>query len=171
MNFCIETVIPMSAPDLWSVLHTPEFDAFMAREYGLKVYSELEKNLCGQMMQRRLKVVTKPGLNFVTQMICNQILGKSELEYEVIQEKYLYRYSMYWEIVLPVLKDKFELSGMIRLKSMDEKRCLMIREGNIHIGISVGKVIIESIIATKSQIMKNRFRQLVEKWKYEKLIA
>lgn len=78
---------------------------------------------------------------------------------------------MYWEIVPPVLKDKFRFSGMIRLKPIDEKRSLMVREGNIHIDISVGKLILESIIATKSKIMKNRFRQLVEKWKYERLIA
>jgi hypothetical protein len=161
----------MSAPDLWSVLHTPEFDAFMAREYGLKVYFELEKNLSDRMMQRRVRVVTTEGLNFFMKMICNQILGKAELEYEVIQEKCLNRYAMYWEIVPPVLKDKFRFSGMIRLKPIDEKRCLMVREGNIQIDVSVGKLILESIIATKSKIVKNRFRQLVEKWKYEKLLA
>ena len=171
MNFRIENVIPMSAQGLWAVLHTPEFDSFMAREYGLKIYSELEKNLSDKMMQRRLRVVTTVSLNFVMQMICNQILGKSELEYEVIQEKCLNRYAMYWEIVPPVLVDKFRFSGMIRLKPIDEKRCLMIREGNIQIDISMGKLILESIIATKSKIMKHRFRQLVEKWKYEKLIA
>ncbi|HIJ57897.1 MAG TPA: hypothetical protein HPQ03_17485 [Deltaproteobacteria bacterium] len=171
MNFRIENVIPMSAQGLWAVLHTPEFDAFMAREYGLKIYSELEKNLSDKMMQRRLRVVTTVNLNFVMQMIYDQILGKAELEYEVIQEKCLNRYAMYWEIVPPVLVDKFRFSGMIRLKPIDEKRCLMIREGNIQIDISMGKLILESIIATKSKIMKHRFRQLVEKWKYEKLIA
>ena len=171
MNFRIENVIPMSAQGLWAVLHTPEFDSFMAREYGLKIYSELEKNLSDTMMQRRLRVVTTVNLNFVMQMIYDQILGKAELEYEVIQEKCLNRYAMYWEIVPPVLVDKFRFSGMIRLKPIDEKRCLMIREGNIQIDISMGKLILESIIATKSKIMKHRFRQLVEKWKYEKLIA
>ena len=171
MNFRIENVIPMSAQGLWAVLHTPEFDSFMAREYGLKIYSELEKNLSDTMMQRRLRVVTTVNLNFVMQMIYDQILGKAELEYEVIQEKCLNRYAMYWEIVPPVLVDKFRFSGMIRLKPIDEKRCLMIREGNIQIDISMGKLILESIIATKSIIMKHRFRQLVEKWKYEKLIA
>jgi hypothetical protein len=95
MDFRFENVIPMSAPELCSLLHTPEFDAFMAREYGLKVYFELEKNISNQMMQRRLRVVTTVGLNFVTQMICNQILGKADLEYEVIQEKCLNRYAMY----------------------------------------------------------------------------
>jgi hypothetical protein len=67
MDFLIENVIPMSAPELCSVLHTPGFDAFMAREYVLKVYFELEKIISNQMMQRRLRVVTTVSLNFITQ--------------------------------------------------------------------------------------------------------
>ena len=38
MDFYVENEIPMSAQELWRTMHTPEFDAFVAREYGLYAY-------------------------------------------------------------------------------------------------------------------------------------
>ena len=35
MDICIENEIPMSAQELWQTWHTPEFDAFTAKEYEL----------------------------------------------------------------------------------------------------------------------------------------
>ena len=82
MEFHLEHEVPMSAQELWLLLHTPEFDAFVAKEYGLKAYIELERNILDNMIRRKVRIVSKVDLNYVVQRLAHKVLGGDELVYE-----------------------------------------------------------------------------------------
>jgi len=171
MKFHIENEVQMSATELWQTLHTPEFDAFVAREYGLKAYIEIEKQTSNHMMHRRVRIITKVDLNYTAQRIANRILGGDELVYEEIQEKYFDRFEMHWRIEPPVFKDKFQMSGLLMLKPIDDNRCLRIREGIIDVGLFGLNGLLEMFYTLQSRRVKDRFAMVVEKWKSQNQIS
>ncbi len=65
MDFYVENEIPMSAQELWRTMHTPEFDAFVAREYGLYAYIELERQVSDNMLKRRVRIVDRDNLRLI----------------------------------------------------------------------------------------------------------
>ncbi len=59
--FC-EHRIRRDARDLWEVLHTPAFEAHLARAIGLAEYTELEREETEDAVYRRIRVVPRiPG--------------------------------------------------------------------------------------------------------------
>jgi len=97
MDIRLENEIPISAEELWRILHTPEFDAFTAREYQLKEYIELEKQVSGCLIQRRVRIVTGTDLSYIPFGLGIRLLGGNEVIYEEVQNKYRDRYEMNWE--------------------------------------------------------------------------
>ena len=89
MHIYLENEIPMSAKELWQTMHTPEFDAFVAKEYGLSGYIELESQVLDNMLKRRVRIVSPIDRNFMIRRIARTILGQDKIIYEEIQEKYL----------------------------------------------------------------------------------
>lgn len=171
MKFHIENEVRMSAEQLWQTLHTPEFDAFVAGEYGLKEYIELEKQTLNHMMRRRVRIITKVDLNYTAQSIANRILGGDELVYEEIQEKYFDRFEMHWRIEPPVFKDKFQMSGVLRLEHIDDNRCLRIREGTIDVGLLGANGLLKMFYTLQSKKVQDRFAMVVDKWKSQNQIS
>jgi hypothetical protein len=96
MDFRLENEIPMSAQELWRILYTPEFDAFMAEEYELKAYNELERQVSENLLHRRVRVIIGTNLSYIPFGLAHRIVGGNEVIYEEIQDKYLDRYEMYW---------------------------------------------------------------------------
>jgi len=172
MNFYLENEIPMSARELWQILFTPEFDAFMAKEYGHKAYVELERHSSDLMMRRRVKIISKVDLtemdlNFVARKIAAKILRGDQLGYELIQEKYFDRFEMRWKVEPPLFKDKIQAYGVLRLEPIDENRCLRIIEATAYVGIPGLDGLLKRVAASQPKLTKSRFAQVVEKWKSE----
>ena len=170
MDIHIKNEIPISAKELWQTLHTPEFDAFIAREYEFKEYTELEKQVSGNLIHRRVRITTGTDLSYIPLGLAHKILGGNEIIYEEIQDKYLDRYEMHWEnkwIEPSSFKDKICVSGVLRLIPIDEGRCDRIREMNIAIRIfGIGKIL-EAIAAEQAKKTSRKFSQVVAKWKSE----
>ena len=171
MEFRLEDEVPMSAQELWLILHTPEFDAFVAKEYGLKAYIELDRNTLDNVMRRRVRVIKKVDLNYAVKRLAQKVLGGDELVYEEIQEKYFDRFEMSWRIVPPVLKDKFEAYGILLLKPIDENRCIRIREGIVQIHMFGVTQMLEWIAGLQTKRTKDKFPHVVSNWKLKKQMS
>ncbi|MBF0226270.1 MAG: hypothetical protein HQK76_12515 [Desulfobacterales bacterium] len=171
MFFYLENKIPMSAVELWQTMHTPIFDAFVAKEYNLLAYIELEKQISNDIMQRRVRIISKIDGNYLTRSIAKKILGSDILVYEEIQKKYLNSFELHWRIIPPVFEDKFEASGILRLKPINENQCIRIREGTINIALFGADRLMKIIAAAQSKKNEDRFSQIVKKWKTESQIV
>lgn len=172
MDFYFDNEIPMSARELWQILCTPEYDAFLAKEYGHKAYVELERESSDRMMRRRMKIISKVDLsemdlNYVARKIAQKILKGDHLGYEVIEEKYFDSFEMRWKVEPPLFKDRFQAYGVLRLEPIDENRCLRIIEGTVRVGIPGLDGLLERIVALQLEQAKNRFARVLEKWKLE----
>jgi hypothetical protein len=168
MDISVENEVPMSAQELWRILHTPEFDAFAAREYELKAYKELEKQVSDNLMHRRVRIITGTGLSYIPLGLAHKIIGDNEIIYEEIQDIYLDRYEMHWKnkwIEPSSFKDKIRVSGALRLIPIDEGRCKRIREMNIDIRIFGVGSILEGMVAEQAKKTSEKFCQVVAKWK------
>jgi hypothetical protein len=170
MNIRVENEVPMSAQELWRIMHTSEFDAFAAREYELMAYKELEKEVSDNLIHRRLRVITRTGLSYIPMGIAHKIIGDNAIIYEEIQDIYKDRYEMHWEnkwIEPPAFKDKIQVSGWLRLIPIDEGRCKRIREMSVHIRIfGVGRLL-EGMVVEQAKKTSEKFSQVVAKWKSE----
>ena len=170
MDFRLENEIPMSAQELWRTLHTPEFDTFTAREYELKAYMELEKQVSDNLIHRRVHITIGTDLSYIPFGLAHKILGGNEIIYEEIQDKYLDRYEMHWKnkwIEPSLFKDKIRVSGVLRLNPIDKGRCKRIREMSIHIRIFGVGHILEGMAAEQAKRTSNKFSRVVAKWKSE----
>jgi hypothetical protein len=165
MHIYIENEIPMSAEELWQTMHTPEFDAFVAKEYGLSGYIELERLVSDNMLKRRVRIVSTIDRNYMIQSLARKILGQDKLIYEEIQEKCLDRYEMCWRIIPPVFPEKFDAYGTLRLIPEGRNRCIRVREGMIQVRLPGVDGLMKMIAAVQSEKTKDRFPQVVEKWK------
>ena len=166
MDFYVENEIPMSAQELWRTMHTPEFDAFVAREYGLYAYIELERQVSDNMLKRRVRIVSTLDQHYYpVQSFARMILGQDNLIYEEIQEKYLDHFEMHWRIIPPVFPDKFDAYGTLRLIPIGRNRCIRVREGTVQVRLSGVDLLMKMITAVQSEKTKDRFPQVVENWK------
>jgi hypothetical protein len=168
MDFRLENEIPMSAQELWRTMHTPEFDAFIAEEYELKAYTELEKQVWDNLVRRRMRIITGTDLSYVPFGLAHKILGGNEIIYEEIQDICLDRYEMHWKnkwIKPSSLKNKIRVSGVLRLFPVDEDRCKRIREMSIHIRIFGVGPILEGMAAEQAKKTSEKFTRAVAKWK------
>jgi hypothetical protein len=160
----------MSAQELWRIMHTPEFDAFAAREYELMAYKELEKQVSDNLIHRRLRIITGTGLSYIPLGLAHKILRDSKIIYEEIQDIYLDRYEMHWKnkwIEPSSFKDKIQVSGWLRLIPIDEGRCQRIRKMSIHIRIFGVGHLLEGMAAEQAKKTSEKFSQVVAKWKSE----
>lgn len=165
MQFYLENKIPMSAKELWQTMHTPEFDAFVAQEYGLSSYIELERQILDNLLKRRVRIVSTIDQHFMILSIARTILGQDKLIYEEIQEKYLDRYEMRWWIIPPVFPEKFDAYGTLRLIPAGRNWCIRVREGTIQVRLPGVDGLMKMIAAVQSEKTKDRFPQVVDKWK------
>ena len=155
---------------MWRILHTPEFDAFTAREYELKEYTELEKKVSDNLIQRKVRVVTGTELSYIPFGMAHKLLGGNEVVYEEIQNQYLDRYEATWKnqwIEPARFRDKIRVSGTLRLHPLDEEWCRRVRDMRIHIRIFGIGPILEGMAAEQAKKTGQRFSQMVAKWKSE----
>jgi len=170
MDICLENEIPISAQELWRTLHTPEFDAFIAKEYEFKAYMELEKQVSDNLIERRVRIIVGTDLSYIPFGLAHKILGSSEIIYEEFQGKYLDRYEMYWKdkwIEPSSFRNKIQISGKLRLIPIDDARCKLIREASVHIRIFGVGYILEAMAAEQAKKTSRKFSQVVTKWKSE----
>lgn len=170
MDIRLEDEIPISAEELWRILHTPEFDVFAAKEYELKEYTELEKEVSDNLILRRVRVVTSTEFSYIPFGMAHKLLGGNEVVYDEIQNHYRDRYEMTWknEWIEPArFRDKIRISGKLRLHPIDEERCRRIRDMRIDIRIFGIGSILEGMAAEQAKKMGQRFSQMVARWKTE----
>ena len=170
MDIRLEDEIPISAEELWRILHTPEFDAFTAREYELKEYTELEKRVSDILIWRRVRIVTGTDLSYIPFGLAHKLVGGNQVIYEEIQTQYRHRYEMTWknEWIEPArFRDKIRVSGTLRLYPFDEERCKRIRDMLIHVRIFGIGPILEGMAAEQAKKTGRKFSQVVAKWKSE----
>jgi hypothetical protein len=164
MHFYLENEIPMSAKELWQTMHTPEFDAFVAQEYGLSGYIELERQVSDNMLKRRVRIVSPIDRHFMIHSIAETILGQDRLVYEEIQEKCLDRFEMYWRIIPPAFPEKVDVHGVLRLIPLKQDRCIRVREGTIQVRLPGIDRLMKMVASIQSEKNKDRFPQVVQKW-------
>jgi hypothetical protein len=167
----LEDEVPMSAQELWRTLHTPEFDAFLAREYEFKASMELERRVSDNRIHRRVRIITGTDLSYIPFGLAHKILGGNEIIYEEIQDKSLDRYDMRWKnewIEPSSLKDRIQVSGVLRLIPVDEGRCKRIREVNLRIRMPGVGHILEGMAADQAKKTSKKFSDAVAKWASEK---
>lgn len=170
MDIHLEDDIPISAEELWRVLHTPEFDALTAREYELKEYTELEKEISDNLIQRRVRIVTGTDLSYIPFGMAHRLLGGHEVVYEEIQSQYQDRYEMTWKNkwIEPVrFRDKVWVSGTLRLIPVDGYRCKRVRNVRVKIGIFGIGPILEGMAAEQAKKTGKKFSRVVARWKSE----
>jgi len=160
-----ENEVPMSAKELWRSMHTQSFDALVAKEFSLLGYIELEKKVSNNIMKRRVRIISRIDYNFFTQKMAKKILGSDILTYEEVQTKDLSRFELYWEIIPPVYKDKFEASGILRLEPLSNNSCIRIREGSVKVNLPGANRLMKIFAAVQSKKNTDRFLNIVEKWK------
>ncbi|NVM23876.1 MAG: DUF2505 family protein [Desulfobacterales bacterium] len=168
MEFRLENEIPMSAPELWQTVQTPEFDAFMAKEFELYPHMRFERESSEYLIRRRLSIslpnVDMPG---IARKAANKVLGGGEIVYEEIQQTHLDSFEMRWRLRPAVLTEKFHASGILRLTPIDGIRCLRIMEGRIHIRLFGLGGQLERLAAKQAKRTSDEFCQVVAKWKSE----
>lgn len=173
MDIRIGNEIPISAQELWQILHTPEFDAFTAKEYELKEYTEIERSVTESLTKRRVRVVTGTDLSYIPWGLAHKILRGNRVVYEETQYKYNHRYEMRWcskWIEPPLVKDKIRVSGTLGLIPIDEGRCKRIREMSIHIDLFGVGPILERMVAEQAKKTSGKFSQVVAIWKAGSLL-
>lgn len=170
MDIRLEHVIPISAQELWRALQTPEFDDFVAREYKLKAYTELEKQVSDNLIERRLRIIVATDMSYIPSGLAHKILGSNEIIYEELQGKYLDRYEMYWKdkwIEPSSFSNKIQVSGKLQLIPIDEDQCRLIREGSVHIKIFGVGHLLEGMAVEQAKNISEKFSRVVAKWKSE----
>ncbi len=170
MDIQLENEIPISAEELWQTLHTPEFDAFIAKEYEFKEYAELERQVSGNLVHRRVRIITGTDLSYIPFGLAHKILGGNEIIYEEIQDKYLDRYEMHWEdkwIEPSSFRNKIQVSGKLQLIPIDDARCKRIREMSIAIRMFGVGHILEGMVAVQAKKTSEKFSRVVTKWESE----
>jgi len=173
MDIRIANEIPMSAQGLWQIMHTPQFDAFTAREYELKEYTEIERSVAETLTRRRVRIVTGTDLSYIPWGLAHKILHGNRVVYEETQYKYNHRYEMRWSgkwIEPRLFKKKVRVSGTVRLIPIDDGRCKRIREMSIHIDIFGVGPILEGIVAEHAKKTSGKFSRVVAKWKAGSLL-
>ncbi len=173
MDIRLENEIPISAQELWQILHTPEFDALTAREYELKEYTEIERSTTESLTKRRVRVVTGTDLSYIPRGIAHGILGSDNVIYEETQYKYNHRYEMRWSdkwIEPPLFREKFRGSGTLRLIPIDDGRCTRIRNLSIHIDLFAVGPILEKMVAEQAKKTSGKFSSVVAQWKTHSLL-
>ena len=164
VRFRIANEIPMSAQTLWETAHTPEFCAFLAREYGL-IQREMDREIHGDMMHRRIRTVVARSVPEWIGSIVTCFLGTKEITYDEIQEKRLDRFEMCWYIESPVLRDRICCSGTLRLTPVDAECCVRTVEGEILVKlIAIGGTLEKSICKEIKNTAQN-LAEVVTKWK------
>ena len=168
MDIFVTSEIPMSARELWQILGTPEFDAFVAKEYELKEYTELERSVTESLTRRRVRVVAGTDLSYIPRKLTHKILRTKRLVYEEIQYKYNHRYEMRstneW-IEPALLKNKLKGRGRLRLIPIDENRCKQIREMSLHIDLFAVGSVLEGVVAEQMKKTSGKFTCAVAAWK------
>ena len=173
MDIRIENEIPISARELWKILHTPEFDAFTAKEYELKEYREMERSTAHGLTKRRVRIVAGTDLSYIPWGLAHKILRGDEVVYEETQYKYTHRHEMRWStewIEPPLLKNKIRVSGTLRLIPIDEDRCKRIRDMSIRITLFGIGSILEGRVAEQARKTSEKFCRMVAKWKAASLL-
>ncbi len=158
----------MSAQELWKILGTPEFDTFVAKEYELKEYTELERSITESLTKRRVRIVTGTNLSYIPWGFAHKILRSDRVVYEETQYKYNHRYEMRWSnewLEPPLLKDRLRGRGRLRLIPIDEGRCKRIREMTLHIDLFAVGPILEGMAAERAKKTSGKFSRVVAKWK------
>jgi len=168
MDIRIANEIPMSAQELWKVFGTPEFDAFVVREYELKEYTEIERSVTETLTRRRVRVVAGTAPSYIPRGLAHKILRSDRVVYEEIQYKYNHRYEMRWSskwIEPPLFKDNFRGHGRLQLIPIDEGRCNRIREISLHIDLFAVGPILEGMAAEQAKKTSGKFSRVVAEWK------
>ena len=168
MDIRIVNEIPMSAQELWKILGTPEFDAFVAREYELKEYTEIERSVTESLTKRRVRIVSGTELSYIPRGLAHKILRSDRVVYEEIQYKYNHRYEMRWSgrwIEPSLLKHNLRGGGRLQLIPIDGDRCSRIREIRLHIDLFAIGPVLEGMAAEQAKKTSGKFSRVVAKWK------
>jgi hypothetical protein len=164
VRFRIANEIPMSAEDLWNTAHKPEFLAFLAGEHGL-MQREMERKIRDRWMHWRVRVTVCRSLPDFINKLVRGVLGAEEIAYDEIHEKRLDDFELFWRIESPMIKEKVQGSGTVRLMPMDGGRCLRTIEGEIHVRVFGVGGTMEKFIAREIQEASRNLAGLVVKWK------
>lgn len=121
----------MTAQELYQILGTPEFAAFLTDEYGVNANIEIQDKYAGN----------------------------------AAQDKDRDRHQIQWRLDLLVLKKKFQAFGILQLFHIDNSRCFLILEGNVHVGsFGVGRLL-ERKVAKRVKMESDQFSSVIAKWK------
>ena len=158
----------MSAEELWKVLGTPEFDVFVAEEFELKEYIEIERSVTESLTRRKVRIVAGTDLSYVPRGLAHKILRSDRVVYEEIQYKYNHRYEMRWSnewIEPPLFKDNFKGLGRLQLVPISENRCNRIREISLNIDLFAVGPVLEAMAAEQAKKTSRKFSRVVTRWK------
>ena len=145
MKLYCEHRILRNARDLWEVLHTPAFEAHLARAIGLAEYTELEREESEDAVYRRIRVV--PSIPGGFRSLLRGVGANEKVSY--IEEQWRSRTEMTvrWEMTPSVLADRAKIQGLIRIEPLGKASCRRILEGAVKVRIPVlGRPIEQAIV-------------------------
>ena len=147
MKLYCEHRILRDAGDLWEVLHTPDFEAHLARAIGLAQYTELEREESEEAVYRRIRVV--PSIPSGFRRLLRGVGAHEKVSY--IEEQWRSRTEMTvrWEMTPSVLADRAEIQGLIRIQPLGGASCLRILDGAVKVRLpALGRAIEQAIVTS-----------------------
>jgi hypothetical protein len=137
--------IAREAEDLWTILHTPAFEARLASAIGLSEYTELERDETGEAVYRRIQVVPNiPGafLSLVRRFGAGEKISYIEEQWRSKEERVVR-----WEMTPSLLADRTRIEGQIRIEPQDAKGCLRILDGVVEVKLpALGQAVEQAIV-------------------------
>jgi hypothetical protein len=164
MKFRFADEVPMSAREFWDTAHSPDFSAFLTREYGV-VQRELERETADHLVRRRLRIAVCRNLPDWVCKIATELLGTDEMVYDEIQDIRLDAFELRWSIEPPVLRDKIHGSGRLWLTPIDANHCMQSIEGEILVKIFGVGGKLEDVIVQEIRDSNENLAEVVARWK------
>jgi len=128
--------MPFAADHLWAILHTPEYEALVARALGLAEYREIERREEPDAVHRRIEARPR-ALSPALQRTLRRIAGVSSASYVEEQWRSRTARSVRFRAVPSVLADRVRVEGTVRIEPLDEASCRRVLEGTVEVRIPV----------------------------------
>ena len=165
MDIRLENEIPLPAPEQYRILFTSEFIAFLAQEYGLCANMAVEEKSSVNPILGLVRIIPSLDLSNMGQGIPSKTFVSHEIVNQQHHIKNPERFELHWGFDLPVLKKKFQASGILHLIPVNESSCLLILKGKIHIRFFGIGGLLERKFMKRVKRGVDQFPRLVEKWK------
>ncbi len=146
MKLYCEHRISLGADDLWTLLHTPDFEAHLGRAIGLSEYRELERSEDSEAVYRKIQVT--PGIHESFRTLLRRVGASGSVSYIEEQWRSKGEMEVRWEMKPSVLAERVRVAGVIRIEPVDQQSCLRILDGVVKVRLpGLGRLIEQAVVS------------------------